>query len=165
MIELIRESKTPPEAKLGLMEGRFADPDYLQRLNLPRPAGYEKAVQLSEIQAQAILEMRLQRLTGLERDKIIAEYEDILRLIARLKEILGSDAEIMKIIVGELTEIKERFGDKRRTEIVHQTADISLEDTIEDAEMVVTVSHTGYIKRSAVDLYRASAGAARARPV
>ncbi len=155
VIELIRESKTPPEAKLGLMEGRFADPDYLQRLNLPRPAGYEKAVQLSEIQAQAILEMRLQRLTGLERDKIIAEYEDILRLIARLKEILGSDAEIMKIIVGELTEIKERFGDKRRTEIVHQTADISLEDTIEDAEMVVTVSHTGYIKRSAVDLYRA----------
>jgi len=155
VIELIRESKTPPEAKLGLMEGRFADPDYLQRLNLPRPAGYEKAVQLSEIQAQAILEMRLQRLTGLERDKIIAEYEDILRLIARLKEILGSDAEIMKIIVGELTEIKERFGDRRRTEIVHQTADISLEDTIEDAEMVVTVSHTGYIKRSAVDLYRA----------
>ncbi len=155
VIELIRESKTPPEAKLGLMEGRFADPDYLQRLNLPRPAGYEKAVQLSEIQAQAILEMRLQRLTGLERDKIISEYEDILRLIARLKEILGSDAEIMKIIVGELTEIKERFGDKRRTEIVHQTADISLEDTIEDAEMVVTVSHTGYIKRSAVDLYRA----------
>ncbi|SJZ39132.1 DNA gyrase subunit A [Trichlorobacter thiogenes] len=155
VIELIRESKTPPEAKLGLMEGRFADPDYLQRLDLPRPAGYEKAVQLSEIQAQAILEMRLQRLTGLERDKIIAEYEDILRLIARLKEILGSDAEIMKIIVGELTDIKERFGDKRRTDIVLQTADISLEDTIEDAEMVVTVSHTGYIKRSAVDLYRA----------
>lgn len=155
VIELIRESKTPPEAKIGLMEGRFADPDYLQRLNLPRPAGYEKAVQLSEIQAQAILEMRLQRLTGLERDKIIAEYEEILRLIGRLKEILGSNAEIMKIIVGELTEMKERFGDERRTEIVHQTADISLEDTIEDAEMVVTVSHTGYIKRSAVDLYRA----------
>jgi DNA gyrase subunit A len=137
------------------MEGRFADAAYLQRLELPRPAGYEQAVQLSEIQAQAILEMRLQRLTGLERDKIIQEYEDILRLIARLKEILGSDAEVMKIIVGELTEIKERFGDKRRTDIVHQTADISLEDTIEDTEMVVTVSHTGYIKRSAVDLYRA----------
>jgi DNA gyrase subunit A len=155
VIELIRSSKTPPEAKQGLMEGRFADPAYLQRLDLPRPAGYEQAVQLSEIQAQAILEMRLQRLTGLERDKIILEYEDILRLIARLKEILGSDAEVMKIIVGELTEIKERFGDKRRTDIVHQTADISLEDTIEDTEMVVTVSHTGYIKRSAVDLYRA----------
>ncbi len=155
VIELIRSSKTPPEAKQGLMEGRFADAAYLQRLELPRPAGYGQAVQLSEIQAQAILEMRLQRLTGLERDKIIQEYEDILRLIARLKEILGSDAEVMKIIVGELTEIKERFGDKRRTDIVHQTADISLEDTIEDTEMVVTVSHTGYIKRSAVDLYRA----------
>lgn len=155
VIELIRESKTPPEAKQGLMEGRFADAEYLKLLDLPRPEGYEGAVQLSDIQAQAILEMRLQRLTGLERDKIIAEYEDILRLIARLREILASDTEIHKIIVGELTEIRDRFGDKRRSEIADQTADISLEDTIEDAEMVVTVSHTGYIKRSAVELYRA----------
>ncbi|CAH2029829.1 DNA gyrase subunit A [Trichlorobacter ammonificans] len=155
VIELIRESKTPPEAKQGLMDGAFADPVYLKRLDLPAPAGYEGGVRLSELQAQAILEMRLQRLTGLERDKIIQEYEDILRLIARLKEILGSDAEIMAIIVGELTEIKEKFGDKRRSEIVDRTAEISLEDTIEDAEMVVTVSHGGYIKRSAVDLYRA----------
>ncbi len=155
VIELIRASKTPPEAKLGLMEGHFADPAWCERLDLPRPAGYEGPVHLSELQAQAILEMRLQRLTGLERDKIIQEYEDILKVIARLKEILGSDAEILKIIVGELSEIKERFGDKRRTVIINQTADISLEDTIEDAEMVVTVSHTGYIKRSAVDLYRA----------
>jgi DNA gyrase subunit A len=155
VIELIRESKTPPEAKQGLMDGIFADPDYLKRLNLPRPDGYDGVVKLSDIQAQAILEMRLQRLTGLERDKIIQEYEDILRLIARLKEILGSDAEIMKIIVGELTDIREKFGDKRRSIIVDRTAEISLEDTIEDEEMVVTVSHTGYIKRSAVDLYRA----------
>jgi DNA gyrase subunit A len=78
-----------------------------------------------------------------------------MRLIARLKEILASDQEIMKIIVGELTEIKDKFGDKRRSEIIDRTAEISLEDTIEDAEMVVTVSHSGYIKRSAVDLYRA----------
>jgi DNA gyrase subunit A len=155
VIELIRESKTPPEAKLGLMEGKFADPEYLKLLNLPRPDGYETAVHLSEIQAQAILEMRLQRLTGLERDKIISEYEEILRVIARLREILASDTEILKIIVGELTEVRDRFGDKRRSEIADQTADISLEDTIEDAEMVVTVSHTGYIKRSAVELYRA----------
>ncbi len=156
VIELIRASKTPPEAKQGLIEGAFADPQWLAKLNLPCPAGYENStVRLSELQAQAILEMRLQRLTGLERDKIIQEYEDILRLIARLKEILGSDAEIMKIIVGELTEIKDKFGDARRTEIANQTADISLEDTIEDAEMVVTVSHGGYIKRSAVELYRA----------
>jgi len=154
VIELIRESKTPPEAKQGLMDGRFADPEYLARLNLPRPSGYEGAVHLSEIQAQAILEMRLQRLTGLEREKIISEYEEILRLIARLREILASDTEILKIIVGELTEIRDKFGDKRRSEIADQTADISLEDTIEDEEMVVTISHTGYIKRSAVDLYR-----------
>ncbi len=151
---MIRESKTPPEAKQGLMDGKFADPEFLARLNLPRPVGFEDSVQLSEIQAQAILEMRLQRLTGLERDKIIAEYEEIMKLIARLREILASDTEILKIIVGELTEIRERFGDKRRSEIADQSADISLEDTIEDEEMVVTISHTGYIKRSAVDLYR-----------
>jgi DNA gyrase subunit A len=155
VIELIRESKTPPEAKQGLMEGKFADSEYLKLLDLRRPDGYEGAVHLSDIQAQAILEMRLQRLTGLERDKIISEYEEVLRLIARLREILASDTEILKIIVGELTEIRDRFGDKRRSEIADQTADISLEDTIEDAEMVVTVSHTGYIKRSAVELYRA----------
>jgi DNA gyrase subunit A len=154
VIELIRESKTPPEAKLGLIEGKFADPDYLARLNLPRPVGYEHEVKLSEIQAQAILEMRLQRLTGLERDKIISEYDEIMKLIARLREILASDTEILKIIVAELTEIRERFGDKRRSEIADKSADISLEDTIEDEEMVVTISHTGYIKRSAVDLYR-----------
>ncbi|HEX9080176.1 MAG TPA: DNA gyrase subunit A [Desulfuromonadaceae bacterium] len=154
VIELIRESKTPPEAKQGLMEGRFADPEWLKKLNLPRPAGYEGGVSLSEIQAQAILEMRLQRLTGLERDKIIAEYEEVLKFIARLREILASDAEILKIIVGELTEVRDKFGDKRRSEIVDKTADISLEDTIEDEDMVVTISHTGYIKRSSVDLYR-----------
>ncbi|MDR3580297.1 MAG: DNA gyrase subunit A [Oryzomonas sp.] len=154
VIELIRESKTPPEAKLGLMEGRFADPEYLKRLDLPRPTGYEDAVRLTDIQAQAILEMRLQRLTRLERDKIVAEYEEVLAFIARLREILASDAEILKIIVAELTEIRDKFGDKRRSEIVDKTADISLEDTIEEEDMVVTISHTGYIKRSAVDLYR-----------
>ena len=154
VIELIRGSKNPPEAKQGLMDGKFADPEFLERLNLPRPVGMDASVQLSEIQAQAILEMRLQRLTGLERDKIISEYEEIMRFIARLREILASDSEILKIVVAELTEIRERFGDKRRSEIADKTADISLEDTIEDEEMVVTISHTGYIKRSAVDLYR-----------
>ena len=154
VIELIRESKTPPEAKQGLIDGLFADPAYLSRLGLPRPEGYGDTVKLTEIQAQAILEMRLQRLTGLERDKIIAEYEEVLKFIARLREILASDTEILKIIVAELTDIRTRFGDKRRSEIADKTADISLEDTIEDEEMVVTISHTGYIKRSAVDLYR-----------
>jgi DNA gyrase subunit A len=157
VIELIRASKNPEEAKQGLMAGWFSDPVFLKKLEIAPldQQTFRPGVQLSEKQAQAILEMRLQRLTGLERDKILQEYEDIMRLIARLKEILASDQEIMKIIVGELTEIKDKFGDKRRSEIIDRTAEISLEDTIEDAEMVVTVSHSGYIKRSAVDLYRA----------
>jgi DNA gyrase subunit A len=154
VIELIRSSKTPPEAKSGLMEGAFADPQFLARLELPRPAGYDDGVHLTEIQAQAILEMRLQRLTGLERDKILAEYAEVMKLIARLREILGSDTEILTIIVTELSEIREKFGDQRRSEISDTTPDISLEDTIVDEEMVVTISHSGYIKRSAVDLYR-----------
>jgi DNA gyrase subunit A len=146
VIALIRGSKTPAEAKEGLMAGRFADPSDLAANPL---------LCLSELQAQAILEMRLHRLTGLERDKIVQEYEDILRFIGRLKEILGSEAEILKIIKGELIEVKERFGDPRRTEIIGQTAEITLEDTIVEEDMVVTISHTGYIKRSAVSLYRA----------
>ncbi len=133
VINLIKSSASPAEAKSGLM-ARFG---------------------LSEIQAQAILDMRLHRLTGLERDKIIAEYLELLKYIARLKEILASESEILKIIVGELLEIKDRFGDERRTEIVCKTAEISLEDTIVEEDMVVTISHTGYIKRNAVTLYRA----------
>jgi DNA gyrase subunit A len=146
VIALIRGSKTPAEAKEGLMAGRFAQPSDIAANPL---------LCLSELQAQAILEMRLHRLTGLERDKIIQEYEDILRFIARLKEILGSEAEILKIIKGELIEVKDKFGDPRRTEIIGQTAEITLEDTIVEEDMVVTISHTGYIKRSAVSLYRA----------
>jgi DNA gyrase subunit A len=146
VIALIRGSKTPAEAKEGLMAGRFASESDVAANPL---------LCLSELQAQAILEMRLHRLTGLERDKIIQEYEEILRIIARLKEILGSEAEILKIIKGELIEVKEKFGDPRRTEIIGQTAEITLEDTIVEEDMVVTISHTGDIKRSAVSLYRA----------
>jgi DNA gyrase subunit A len=146
VIALIRGSKTPAEAKEGLMAGRFAS---------PADVAANPLLCLSDLQAQAILEMRLHRLTGLERDKIIQEYEDILRIIARLKEILGSEAEILKIIKGELIEVKDRFGDPRRTEIIGQTAEITLEDTIVEEDMVVTISHSGYIKRSAVSLYRA----------
>lgn len=133
VIALIKASASPAEAKAGLME-RFG---------------------LSDLQAQAILDMRLHRLTGLEREKIMEELREILKYIARLKEILASEAEILKIIVGELVELKDKFGDKRRSEIVMQTADISLEDTIVEEDMVVTISHTGYIKRNAVTLYRA----------
>lgn len=157
VIELIRAAKNPEEAKLGLIAGNFSDPNYLAKLGIPEEerSPYVPSVQLSEKQAQAILEMRLQRLTGLEREKILQEYADILKYIARLKEILGSEAEILKIIVGELTELKEKFGDERRTEIVDKTAEISLEDTIVEEDMVVTISHSGYIKRSPATLYRA----------
>jgi DNA gyrase subunit A len=108
----------------------------------------------SDIQAQAILDMRLHRLTGLEREKIITEYNEVLAKIARLKEILGSDMEILKIIRAELIEVKEGFADKRRTKIIPKTKDFSIEDLIVEEDMVVTVTHSGYIKRNAVSLYR-----------
>jgi DNA gyrase subunit A len=155
VIELIRSSATPAEAKQGLMDGTFADPAWLKKMGISGPVNYDGSTQLSEIQAQAILDMRLHRLTGLERDKIVAEFGEIMKLIERLKFILGSESEILKIIKGELLEIKENFGDVRRTEIVAQTAEITLEDTIVEEDMVVNITHTGYIKRSAVSLYRA----------
>jgi DNA gyrase subunit A len=154
VIELIRGSKNPEEAKNGLMAGTFADPDFLAKFGLSYP-DQEQRPKLSDKQAQAILEMRLQRLTGLEREKIIQEFIELLKYIDRLKEILASEIEILKIITAELLEVKEKFGDERRTEIVAKTSEITLEDTIVEEDMVVTISHTGYIKRSAVSLYRA----------
>jgi DNA gyrase subunit A len=109
---------------------------------------------LSEIQAQAILEMRLQRLTGLERDKIIEEYANVLKDIARYREILGSERLVLDIIKGELTEIKDQFGDRRLTEIIEETQEISIEDMIVEEDMVVTISSRGYIKRNPITLYR-----------
>jgi DNA gyrase subunit A len=133
LIALIRGSRTPQEAKSGLIE-RW---------------------QFSDVQAQAILDMRLQRLTGLEREKIVAEYEEVQATIRRLREILGSEALVLGIISAELREIKEAYGDKRRTEIVPQASDITIEDMIADEDMVITVSRGGYIKRSPLSLYRA----------
>ncbi len=133
VIQIIKTSESPATAKASLIE-RF---------------------DFSEIQAQEILNMRLQRLTGLERDKILTEYTEILALITRLKEILASEVEIFKIIRNELLEIKEKFADPRQTEIIQQQADLSLEDLIVEEDMVVTVTHSGYIKRNAVSLYRA----------
>nr|WP_320114602.1 DNA gyrase subunit A [uncultured Desulfuromonas sp.] len=132
LIQIIKTSANSPEAKVRLME-RFS---------------------FSDIQAQAILDMRLHRLTGLERDKIINEYNEVLAQIARLKEILGSEVEILKIIRNELIEVKESYADPRRTEIIAKTKDLSIEDLIVEEDMVVTVSHSGYIKRNAVSLYR-----------
>ncbi len=132
IIKIIKGSDTSATAKIRLIE-RFS---------------------FSEIQSQAILDMRLHRLTGLERDKIIAEYNELLVKIARLKEILGSDVEILKIIRTELIEVKDGFANKRRTEIIPRTRDLSVEDLIVEEDMVVTVTHSGYIKRNAVSLYR-----------
>ncbi|MGW8272061.1 MAG: DNA gyrase subunit A, partial [Thermodesulfovibrionales bacterium] len=132
VISLIRASSSPEEAKTGLMT-KFA---------------------LTEVQAQAILDMRLQRLTGLEREKIVAEYEETLKEIARLREILGSDELISKIIREELLQIKEKYGDERRTEIVYDVKEITIEDLITEEEMVITISHNGYIKRNPLSAYR-----------
>ena len=133
VVELIKNSSNPKEAKEGLI----------------------KIYKLSEIQAQAILDMKLQRLTGLERDKIIAEYEELMKQIARFKEILGDEKIVMKIIRDEFEEIIEKYGDERRTEIIEAPDEILPEDMIAQEEMVVTVTHEGYIKRNQVDLYRA----------
>jgi DNA gyrase subunit A len=109
---------------------------------------------LTEIQAKAILEMRLQRLTGLEREKIDAEYAEVTSLIAALQAILDDPRQVLNVIVSELEEIRSRFGDERRTEIVVSSEDINIEDMIVEEDMVVTVSHSGYIKRNAVSLYK-----------
>ena len=133
VIALIRRSQSPDVARTGLMQ----------------------QFQLSELQANAILEMRLQRLTQLERDKLIEEYRDILKQIEYLRSILGSEALVRQIIRDELTEIKEKYQDERRTKIVKEEADLTLEDLIAEEEVVVTITHSGYIKRNAVTLYRA----------
>ncbi len=132
IIALIRKSKTPEEARTGLMS------------NYP----------LSEIQAQAILDMKLQRLTGLEREKIMRDYTDTLKEIERLRAILGNDALVSQIIKDELIEIKNNYADERKTEITSETKEITIEDLITDEEMVITLSHQGYIKRNPLSAYR-----------
>ncbi|WP_424960923.1 DNA gyrase subunit A [Ekhidna sp.] len=132
VINLIRSSKDPDEARIGLIE-KFS---------------------LSEIQAKAILDMRLQRLTGLERDKIQKEYEEIQALIKELKEILGDEGRRMQIIKDELLEMKERYGDDRRSDIEHSADEFTAEDMIPDEDMVITISHQGYIKRTPLTEYR-----------
>jgi DNA gyrase subunit A len=132
IIALIRASASPAEAKEGLMT-QFA---------------------LSEIQAQAILDMRLQRLTALEREKILQELEEISQLIKKLKQILEKEELVKEIIIEELTSIHTQYGDARRTEIVEKEGEIDVEDLIIQEDMVVTVSHNGYIKRNPISLYR-----------
>ena len=132
VIELIRASASPEEARNGLMS-RF---------------------KLSEIQARAILDMRLQKLTGLERDKIRDEHAEIMKLIARLEEILGDESIRMGIIKDELLEVKNKYGDERRTNIEFDSGDLNIEDLIPNEDVVITVSHMGYIKRTPLTEYR-----------
>jgi DNA gyrase subunit A len=132
VIALIRASRTPEDARTGLIE----------------------QFELSEIQARAILEMRLQKLTGLEQEKLKEEYAEIMKIIEHLKEILASESMRMQIIKDELTEIKEKYGDDTRTEIEYTAKDFSITDTIPDEEVAITISHMGYIKRTALTEYR-----------
>jgi DNA gyrase subunit A len=110
---------------------------------------------LTEIQSKAILEMRLQRLTGLEREKIMEDYQELIRNIARFKEILSNPSLVLQIIKDEINEIREQYGDERRTELIEDVEDIDMEDLIAEEDMVVTISHDGYVKRNPVSLYRA----------
>jgi DNA gyrase subunit A len=132
VVALIRSSKTPPEAKTKLVE-KF---------------------DLSPIQAQAILDMRLQRLTGLEREKINEEYVSLLKAISWFKEVLGSERLVLNIIKEELTEVQDEYGDHRLTEIVEETRELTIEDMIVEEDMVVTISNSGYIKRNPITLYQ-----------
>ena len=132
VIETIKKSSDPASAKEGLV----------------------KKFKLSEKQAQAILDMRLQRLTGLETEKVINEYKEIIKLMAKLKGILDSKQKRMKIIKEELLDIKERFGEERRTEVIAEYTARSMEDLIADEDVVLTITHNGYIKRTNINTYR-----------
>ena len=133
IIQLIKKSKSVEEAKQGLMD----------------------TWQFSELQAQAIVEMRLRQLTGMERQKLQDEYEEKLRFIARCKEILGDRNVLMSVIKGELEEIRDKYGDDRRTAIKYEASNFRIEDTIPDDEVVITISHMGYVKRTLLNEYRA----------
>ena len=167
MIALIKAAPTPPDAKRELMARAWkslvveemlkrAAADASRPEGLPEAYGLKKnGYVLSDVQAQEILQMRLQRLTGLEQDKIVSEYKEVMDTIADLLDILAKPERVTEIIVGELAAVKQQFGDKRRSEIVHNAQDLSLEDLITPQDVVVTLSHTGYVKSQPLDEYRA----------
>jgi DNA gyrase subunit A len=165
IIALIKASPSPAVAKEELMKRPWRSKlveDMLSRALDSKPEGLsaefglkENGYFLSEVQSQAILELRLQRLTGLEQDKIVSEYGEIMDKIADLIDILSKASRVNEIIANELLDIKNQFGDKRRSEIVQHAADLSLEDLITPADLVVTLSHSGYIKSQPLDDYRA----------
>ncbi len=167
IIALIKAAPTPADAKRGLMERTWRSALVEEMLargmaDRYRPEGLDAALglsaqgyRLSDMQAQAILELRLQRLTGLEQDKIVAEYREIMEVIGNLLDILSTPARITAIIVEELAAIRNQFDDPRRSELVMNTAEINIEDLITPEDMVVTLSHTGYFKRQPLADYRA----------
>jgi DNA gyrase subunit A len=167
VIALIKASPTPPEAQVALMKRLWATgavPKMLERAGAvsTRPDGLGEefglkpdGYRLSEAQAHAILEMRLQRLTGLEQDKIVTEFQELLDRIADLSGILAQPERLLGVIRAELNEIRDTYGDKRRTEIVHDGSDLTIEDLIEPQDVVVTLSHTGYAKAQPVSMYQA----------
>ncbi|MDO9150723.1 MAG: DNA gyrase subunit A [Methylotenera sp.] len=167
MIAIIKAAPTPPEAKKDLMAKIWQSPvveEMLKRaaMEAARPDGLAvnfgltpDGYKLSDVQAQEILQMRLQRLTGLEQDKIVNEYKEVMDVIADLLDILATASRVTTIITDELNEIRRQFGDKRRSEIVENAQDLSLEDLIAPQDVVVTLSHTGYIKSQPLDEYRA----------
>src|SRR6478736_5451791 len=168
IIALIKASPTPAEAKTALMDRTWRSQlveDMLKRATSDnaRPEGLapefgwhaKTGYRLSDVQAQAILELRLQRLTGLEQDKITSDYRDVMTLITDLLDILAKPARVTQIVRDELTAIRDQFGDKRKSEIIAQGVDLSLEDLIAPADMVVTLSHGGYMKAQPVGEYRA----------
>jgi DNA gyrase subunit A len=167
MIAIIKAAPTPPEAKKDLMAKSWKSPvveEMLKRaaMEASRPEGLAiefglktDGYRLSDVQAQEILQMRLQRLTGLEQDKIVNEYKEVMDLITDLLNILATSSRVTQMISEELAAIRQQFGDNRRSEIVHNAQDLSLEDLITPQDVVVTLSHTGYIKSQPLEEYRA----------
>jgi len=167
MIKIIKAAPTPPDAKKELMARTWKSSVVEGMLNgaameFSRPEGLSKefglsasGYKLSDVQAQEILQLRLQRLTGLEQEKIINEYKEIMNIITDLLDILATPARVTAIIADELKVIKEQYGDKRRSEIIVNALDLSTEDLITPEDVVVTLSHTGYIKSQALAEYRA----------
>jgi DNA gyrase subunit A len=159
VIQIIRSSATPEEAKETLMNEPFGGlEEFLRRAGRPDEEIQKRTERgdylLSDRQAQAILEMRLQRLTGLERDKLDAEFKELCATISRLEGILSDEKILLKVIIDELLAIKEQFGDERRTQIVDDAGEIAVEELIAEEDMVVTMSHAGYVKRNSVSTYR-----------
>ncbi|MDT0617267.1 DNA gyrase subunit A [Salinisphaera sp. P385] len=175
VIELIRASASPAEAREGLISrtwppGQLTDmlgragADASRPLDVPEEFGMtDQGYRLTETQAQAILDLRLHRLTGLEQDKIIEEFEKLLAEIADFIEILSSDARLFEVIRGELVEIKEQYGDERRSEILDDHLDLTTEDLITPEDVVVTLTHEGYVKSQPLDVYQAQRRGGRGR--